>query len=337
MIIIMQLGFDLEVDVALLCGKGLWLKHSFDLQRAAECAAAIGISYLLVKTGHGPVYFPETAHILINRIRSLGYHPLAWMQLTPRAMADNARAVIRSLDLGYEAVVIYTGDVAFSGTQVKAFVDVLDNVDIPRQRVYLATPPLAHIVDKTMMKPLVSVAQGGWMPLCFGQFGDDAAHIVDRDVYHALGELSLLWDKTPDVYPVISPAYSHTGGQYLPEEFAVWIQAIANHGVDFFSVFHAENTEKALWPMLKAVNVTCAETAERAAVNQTAGGLARESVTVAQPVFITATASDTVWGLISRYGLTKTLFWEWNAHLWDERSLPRDGDYMQAGWRIRVK
>jgi len=29
-------------------------------------------------------------------------------------------------------------------------------------------------------------------------------------------------------------------------------------------------------------------------------------------------------------------FWEWNGHLWDEQGLPRDANYMQAGWRVRV-
>ena len=34
-----------------LCGKGIWLAHSYDLQRAAEVAASIGGTHLLVKVG----------------------------------------------------------------------------------------------------------------------------------------------------------------------------------------------------------------------------------------------------------------------------------------------
>jgi hypothetical protein len=56
-----------------------------------------------------------------------------------------------------------------------------------------------------------------------------------------------------------------------------------------------------------------------------------------QPVYITARTSDTVWGIITRHGLTKEQFWTWNAHLWDSRGLPRDPDYLQEGWRLRVK
>ena len=30
-------------------------------------------------------------------------------------------------------------------------------------------------------------------------------------------------------------------------------------------------------------------------------------------------------------------FWAWTAHLWESRGLPRDPDYLQEGWRVRVK
>jgi hypothetical protein len=52
---------------------------------------------------------------------------------------------------------------------------------------------------------------------------------------------------------------------------------------------------------------------------------------------VTVKTSDTVWGLINRYGLGKDQFWRWNAHLWDSRGLPRDADYLQEGWRVRVQ
>ena len=58
---------------------------------------------------------------------------------------------------------------------------------------------------------------------------------------------------------------------------------------------------------------------------------------IPQPVYYTVAPSDTVWGIITRHGLTRENFWVWNAHLWESRGLPRDPDYLQAGWRIRVK
>jgi hypothetical protein len=120
----------------------------------------------------------------------------------------------------------------------------------------------------------------------------------------------------------------------LPEELIPWIEGVTRHGADFFSVYHAANAEKALWPLLESINVQCVEAAEQAVLPESEGmGMAA----IPQPVYYTITASDTVWGIITRHGLTRDKFWAWNAHLWESRGLPRDPDYLQAGWRIRVK
>jgi hypothetical protein len=222
-----------------------------------------------------------------------------------------------------------------SAEQAKPLASALDNVEIPRSRLYIASPPLKHIVDAQGMIELAPFCQGGWMPLAFDTWGENADDIIDREIYHALGDLSLAWGKTPPVYPVLSPAHSDANTTYLPEELIPWIEAITRHGVDFFSVYHAANTEKALWPMLKAVNLSCRESTPEEAIS--AAAIEINGVALPQPVFIVAKAGDTVWGIINRYGLTKDQFWAWNAHLWDNKGLPRDPDYLQAGWRFRVK
>jgi hypothetical protein len=121
---------------------------------------------------------------------------------------------------------------------------------------------------------------------------------------------------------------------FLPEEFIPWIEAIIRHGVDFFSVYHVAGIEKALWPLVQSVKIACMREA-KAEVSVEPD--ADPNSLVPQPVYITVGTSDTVWGIITRYGLTKERFWDWNGHLWDSRGLPRDTDYMQEGWRIRVK
>ena len=55
------------------------------------------------------------------------------------------------------------------------------------------------------------------------------------------------------------------------------------------------------------------------------------------PLIITVQVSDTVWTLCERYGCTREQFWEWNGYLWDERGWPRDANYLQPGWRVRVR
>ena len=238
-----------------LCGKGIWLAYSYNLQRAAEMATDIEANYLLIKVGHGPHYFPETTREMIRRVRTLGFHPLAWVQITDYASQDALKAIVESQIVGYEATVLALGNEPVTRTSLLALTDALDTVELPRQRLYVSSPPLSHIADQGVLELLAPICQAGWMPLSFSAWGDDPNQVIDRDIYQALGDLSLLWGKTPEVYPVLSPLHSFQGGALLPEEFIPWVEGITRHGVDFFSIYHAANTEKALWPMLESVNI----------------------------------------------------------------------------------
>jgi hypothetical protein len=325
--------------MAHLCGKGIWLAHSYDFERAIEMATRAGATHLIVKVGHGPTFFPETTRDMAQRVRTLGLAALAWIQLTPQASQDTRKAIVESLSGGYEAVVLFLPPEQIPTANMQALAEALVNVEIPKERLFLASPPLQYLADQTTLQALVSVCQGGWMPLCFAAWSDSATQVIDQDVYHGLDDLSLIWGKTPDVYPVLSPRYGPDQEVILPESFIPWMEGVARHGVDFFSIYHAANTEKALWPMLQAVNVPCLETDGRTPVQDRVLSVSTSSgiATLAQPVYITAKASDTVWGIISRHSVKREQFWAWNAHLWDSRGLPRDPDYLQEGWRIRVK
>lgn len=321
-----------------LCGKGIWLAHAQDLQRGAEMMTRIEGTHLIAKVGHGPYYFPEAAREMVQRIRALGHTPLAWVQLTRHLPREASKAIVRALDLGYEALILFLRPEVSASAGLEHLTQALIDVEIPRDRLILASPPLPYLADPSAIETLAPICQGGWMPMLFAAWGNDATTLIDREVYHALGELSLLWDKTPAVYPIISPRYGLEGEDVLPERFIPWVEGISRHGVDFFSVYHATETEKVLWPMLQAVNIACMETGGRSAVAtepymDANSGLA----SIPQPVYITASTSDSVWGIISRHGIKREQFWAWNAHLWESRGLPRDPDYLQEGWRIRVK
>lgn len=316
------------------CGKGIWLAHSYDLQRAVEMATKIEASHLLVKVGHGPLYYPETAPGLLNRVRSLGFRPLAWIYITDRAPQDALHAIQRAEELGYDAVVLFLGQAFITQAQIQPLADELGPSGVPLSKLLLATPPLSHLPDRRALEVLAPFCQGGWMPLCFPSWNADAEQMIHREVYQSLSDLSLLWNATPAIYPVLSPTYGEGSREtFLPEALIPWVEAIIDHGVDFFSVHHAAVTEKACWPILQAANVACeVEKPSVASEDQPVS-----SATVPQPEYVTATANDTLWGLVNRYGMTKEQFWRWNGHLWDSRGLPRDSDYLRAGWRIRVK
>ena len=322
-----------------LCRKGVWLAHSSDLERAVEMAMRIGGTHLLIKVGHGPYYFPEVTREMVRRVHALGLYPLAWVQLTHHGSQEAHKAVIESLTRGYEAVILFLTPGQGSAPEMRALADALINAEVPAQRLLLASQPLPYVQDRAVLEALVSICQGGWMPFCFPGEGRSAAQLIDQDIYHAMGDLSLIWGKTPDIYPVLSPREGAAGPDLLPEAFIPWVEGIARHGVDFFSVYHTADVEKVLWPMLQAVNVACLETGGRAA---TSGGKDEmvqgvNGGAVPQPVYVTVKTSDSVWGIISRHNLKREQFWAWNAHLWESRGLPRDPDYLQEGWRIRVK
>ncbi|MBN1262244.1 MAG: hypothetical protein JXB35_16315 [Anaerolineae bacterium] len=316
-----------------LCGKGIWLAHSYDIQRAVEMATKIDAAYLLIKTGHGPYFFPESARLLLQRARSLGFHPLAWIQLTPKAPQEALVAIERTLQLGYEGLVLFLDSQGLAPADTLApLVASLEKADIPLSRLALATPPPEMLPDRTALEMLAPLCRGGWMPLCFPSWGKPAEVVIDKGVYQALSDLSLTWGTTPEVYPVLAPlppASRET--PFLPEDLIPWLESMLRHGVDFFSVFHADIAEKALWPILASTVLPCQSQAVPLTQRNDTG------VVVPQPVYISASASDTVWGLINRHSMKREIFWEWNGHLWDSRGLPRDPDYLQAGWRIRVK
>ncbi|MGC9399427.1 MAG: LysM peptidoglycan-binding domain-containing protein [Anaerolineae bacterium] len=318
-----------------LCGKGIWLAHSYDLQRAVEMATKMEANHLLVKVGHGPLYFPEIARQLLDRVHTLGFRALAWVHITDRAPQDAFYAVRRAVELGYRSVVLFLGQALLTRDQVQPLADALASSGMPLTPILLATPPLPYLPDRRTLEVLAPLCQGGWMPLCFPRWNSDAASMIHRDVYQAVSELTLLWQKTPAIYPVLAPTYGEQAREtFLPEHLIPWVENLVEHGVDAFSVYHAAITEKACWPILQAAGISCEE--EEVPLSS-AEGHPTSTTTIPQPEYVTVTANDTLWGVINRYGMTKEQFWKWNGHLWDSRGLPRDPDYMRAGWRLRVK
>lgn len=314
-----------------LRGKGVWLAYSYDFQRAVEMATRIEATYLFVKVGHGPHYFPETARPLAQRVRSLGFRGIAWVHITDRAPADALYAIEKALALDYRAVVLYLGQGLVTRTQLEPLTTALERSGVPVEQLLLASPPLSYLPDRTALEALAPFCQGGWMPLCFPQFESSAKTLINREVYQSISDLSLIWGNTPALYPVLSALQGkHVASPFLPEDLIPWVEQLMQHGVDFFSVYHAAATEKALWPILKSAVVASQE--EKPSEEITELG-----PVVPQPEYVTVTTNDTVWGLINRYGMDKVQFWKWNGHLWDSRGLPRDSDYLQAGWRVRVK
>ncbi len=313
----------------MLKGKGIWLKYSHDLTRALEMATVIRATHLLVKVGHGPAYFPESARNTLKRVRDQGYGPLAWVHVTSSWAYEAVYIADKALALGYSGVVFWVTNLERFNGQLRRWADALAESSLDRRRLYLATPPLPHIIQPDALKTLAPLCEGGWMPFCFPQYGP-AQQVIGRDVYQSLQDLALIWNKTPDIYPILTPLTGNETQAILPEAMIPWVESIMQRGEAFFSVYHATGVERAFWPLLATAGQGEEEPPALAPVEVERG-------VVPQPQFIVVQAQDSVASLIARYGITRDQFWAWNGYLWDERGLPRDPDYMQAGWRIRVR
>ena len=314
-----------------LCGKGVWMAYSYHLQRGVEMAAATASTHILIKVGHGPYYFPETTRHLTARVRAVGFLPIGWIELTPTLLPESAIVVQRALAHDLVALVLHLPDrPGFEPEAIEALDERLHALNIDRSRLFLASSPLPVAAEPEAVKRMTMLCPAGWMPFCRA----DGQRTVEASLelaFRSLGDLSLVWTEARPLYPVLAVRDAE-GQQLLPEAIIPWMQAIAEHSVNFFSVFDAEGSVKAMWPIIQAVELPCQEMEGTLHVEEKEG-----EILITQPVYVVVKSNDTVWSLIDRYGMTRQQFWEWNAHLWESRGLPRDPDYLQAGWRVRVK
>ncbi len=310
----------------MLRGKGIWLSYSHDLMRALEMAGAIQATHLLVKVGHGPSYFPESARTTLQRVLNQGYTPLAWVYVTHTWAYEAVYVAEQALRLGYSGIVFWVPNFERFNGQLRRWADALTESQLDRRQLYLATPPLPHIAQPDAFRTIAPLCEGGWMPFCFPGYGP-APQVIGRDVYQTMDTLSLIWNRTPAVYPILTPLLLNAEGQaLLPEAFIPWVEAIIQRGEDFFSVYHAAGVERVFWPLL----ATAGGEPEPPDAPE---GTALPSSSSAQPLFVTVRPQDTVAAGSYVCGEESGLI----ASIDDDRGMPRDPDYMQAGWRVRVK
>ena len=176
-----------------LCGKGIWLAHASDLQRAAEMITRIDGTHLIAKVGHGPYYFPEAAREMVQRIRSLGHTPLAWVQLTRRVPHEARKAIVKALDLGYEAVVLFLGpDVGPASsleTLSEALIDVVKRVvTVDRRRVDLTVREFDLLVQFAR-HPGRAYKRTELLDLVWGYGHDGYEHTVNTHINRLRGKI----------------------------------------------------------------------------------------------------------------------------------------------------
>lgn len=339
-----------------LRGKGVWLLYSGDVDLAIEMALAIGATHIFYKTGDRGMFFVEAARRVHDRVREAGLVPFAWTFIYCDDPIAEAEVAVKSAQVGYEGLIFDIEDQA-AGKHVAAATlgrRVLQAGVSPARLYYTSFPNIWQHLD-IPYREMNGFCRGGFMPQCYPTFQRLPRTVIDKWAYEEHARWSGEWGDMPPLYPVLA-AYKdeHATQRLSAQEFLEWAEALAAHIPSFFSIYRAGTTGRELWPILAALGESPvpapppapekAEThlpADVAPLLQPAGPLPvapqpEESPPAPAPIYHVVTVNDTVWSICQRYRITRSQFWEWNSHLWDEQGLPHDALYMREGWRLRV-
>lgn len=351
--------------MATLHGKGIWLLYSAHIDLAIEMAGEIGATHVLCKTGHRAMFFPGSAHRMYNRVCAEGLTPLAWLSITCDDPEGEARVALKTAEISYEGIVFDVGEKA-AGQQANAaeLGQRLLDAGLNPQVLYYASFPNISQHSSIPYGEMNACCKGGFMPRSYPIFLKPAEVVIHKMTYEEHAKWSQIWGYSRPIYPVLASYRDEQATDRLtPEEFTHWTDVLAEHGPTFFSIFHAAMTNRDLWPILARLAVP--QPPEPAIVEP----LLLPKLAMPQPpeavvekpspppepasleeippptpsselaedaIYVTVQLDDTISILCQKHGCTWSQFWKWNRHLWDERSLSRDPDYMQVGWRVRV-
>lgn len=330
--------------MATLYGKGIWLLYSTHIDLAVEMAQGVGATHLLYRTGHQCMFFVEAAQRVLHRAQEAGLIPLAWLSAPSSDPAGDARVALRTAEAGYQGIVLDISSCRGPhGAPARELGQRLLEAGLNPQALYYAAPPNISQRPDLPYTEMNDFCKGGFMPQSYPTLGKPAQVTIHKLTYEEHGRWSRTWGCALPIYPVLA-AYrdQQTDDRLTPEEFSVWVEALAEHHPPFLSIFHAAATDRALWPVLARLHLPGPP---RAAAPQPLilspvllEAAAPSAVTepAEQPLIVTVEIGDTVWSLCEKYGCSRAQFWEWNGYLWDERGWPRDANYLQAGWRVRL-
>ncbi|MBN1955014.1 MAG: hypothetical protein JW900_08195 [Anaerolineae bacterium] len=361
-----------------LRGKGVWMRYSGDIELAIKEALAIGATHIFCKVGQRGMFFVEAARRLYDQVREAGLVPFAWSLVHCDDPEAEARTMLKAAALGYPGFIFDLADDA-AGKMIGAAAlgrQLLAAGIDPEMLYYSAYPNIWQHPDLPY-KEMNEFCQGGLMPRCYPTFQRTARTVIDKWAYGEHARWSAEWGNMPPLYPILASYQDEEGTCRLAaQEFLEWAETLAAHEPAFFSVYHAGEIVRELWPILASMGRRPPLPApgrvepappplgpvSEAAIEPEVPPLDLlqpvEEVEATRPVprdlspapaaqpkeprlapsatYHLVTVNDSVWTICTQYEISREQFWEWNGHLWDQQGLPRDILYLQAGWRVRV-
>jgi hypothetical protein len=277
-------------------------------------------------------------------VRGAGLIPFAWQVVHCDDPKGEARVVIQTADAGYEGIVLDVSDrAAEREAGAKELGRLLLDAGLnPRVLYYSGFPNISQQPGIPYVQ-LNVYCRGGFMSRSFPSLEKPAEVVIHKMTYEEHAKWTRRWGDSVPLYPVLAAFGDERGADRLAvNEFGHWVRVLATHTPSFVSIFCAESTDREYWPTLADLAVPrppraviFEPTVLSASTSSDEAGISAESVE--QAVYVVVQPDDTVLWLCQEYDSTRSQFWEWNGYLWDGRGLPRDPDYMQAGWRVRVK
>lgn len=330
--------------MATLYGKGVWLLYSQNVNLAIKMAGAIGATHILYKTGHRAMFFLDAARRVHDAVRAAGLSPFGWSFIHCDDPAGEAQVAIKSFKMGYEGFVFDVEEQAMGrATGAAELGRRLLDAGLDSHKLYYTSFPNISDHDTIPYRQMNEFCQGGMMPQSYPTLQQPAETVIHKMTYEEHARWSELWSYSPPLYPILAGYRDEQGTEPLPpEQFLLWANALSEHRPTFFSVYQAATTHRDLWPILAAMQVPepppeKPPPAEALTVAAPPTSPRHPPSSAEQAVYVVVGRDDTFWGLCDKYGCTKEQFWRWNGHLWDVHGLPRDPNYMQDGWRVRVK
>ncbi|HID90091.1 MAG TPA: hypothetical protein EYP52_10365 [Anaerolineae bacterium] len=248
-----------------LQGKGIWARPrggtTSELERAIEIAQQVGATHILYKVAHGPAYLRGSAQAA-RRIRDAGLIPLGWMWLLLDDPQNEARAVARAFEDGFEGLVFDTeGPCRGKFDNARALARAVRHLELDLNRLYNCSFPNISHHRNLPYDELNEICRGGLMPMAYGTFfapGSpyswefQARRVIDEWTYGHYEYWCRRWGYRPPIYPVLAPYHDEYGSVRMsPEEFQVWLDRLAAHNPTFFSIFTAAVIDDALLPLIR--------------------------------------------------------------------------------------
>jgi hypothetical protein len=314
----------MERWMRILYGKGVWAWMESEIPQAIDMAQAIGARIVLFKTGQEGEYFERAARRAVQQIYDAKLVPCAWPVITCHDPDAEAEVAIQTILDGYVGLVFDIERPA-SGQHAGAarLGERMIETELPPEVMFFTSLPNISANLDLPYAVMSRFCKGGFMPQAYATFGWSPHYTLDVVAYREFRLWAQAHGAQLPMYPILGLYRDEHGRDPLSiDQIRAWLDVLASHRPTFFSVYRAGVFPEEAWPLLAAFETTPrGQTPPQPAV---------------EGAYVTVRPGETIAQLCAQHHCTTAQFWEWNGHMWDARSKPREPRLLEHGWIVRV-